>query len=125
MAAAKGEHVTAAVPEFRELLAGRLTDLLGGYSDDELPEAMWLLALGVIDRATARTKSWAWWKAYPRDELDRLRDQLGEALRLAEWAADLQWCRNTAEADESRLVSDLQSQAGQAARRRSPRAATG
>lgn len=115
---AAADKVNAAeAPELRELLVDALADLLDGYSGDELAEAMWQAALGVIDRALARTRDWAWWKTYPRDEHARLTGELEEALRLAGFAAEFQAARNLAVADESRLVRDLAEQAAAARRR--------
>ena len=122
MAAASGDpaamvNSVAACPEYRELLAVKVTALLDSYRDDELPEAVWQAALGAIDRATARTREWAWWKARPSAELARLRSQLDAALEVARLAADLQEAVNAAEWEEGAMVRELAEQAGRARRR--------
>lgn len=102
---------------YRDLLAGKLADLLEGYRGDELPEALWQTALTMIDGATERTRSWRWWRSYPQGELDRLRDRLAEAMKLARFAADLQDAENRAEWDAGALARDLASEAALAGRR--------
>src|SRR5258707_15683283 len=91
--------------------------MLEGYRGDELPEALWQTALTLIDSATERTRSWRWWRAYPQGELDRLRNRLAEALRLAHFAADLQAAENEAEHDATALARELEAEAVAAARR--------
>lgn len=110
--------MSAATDEpYRELLAGKLADLLEGYRGDELPEALWQTALTIIDSATERTRSWRWWRAYPLGELERLNCRLAEALKLARFAADLQAAENQAEWDAGALARELAAEAGLAARR--------
>lgn len=70
------------------------TESLLAYFDAarDAPEGLWLGALAMVEQVVGRAREGRWgrWAATPQLELRRLRDDLEEALRLAELAVELQ-----------------------------------
>jgi hypothetical protein len=98
-------------------LAARVATLLEDYRED-LPEALWALGLGMIERGVTARRQWAWWRAYPTQELARLEEAIDDGLRTARLAAELQAVANKHEADLARATHEEAARAARAARGR-------